>query len=184
MKHDDPEVVSISHIHVLLLSSAISLIVSPTLPSWLPVLILLSAFYQSACSLGSGWQVQNWILFGGGERGGFVRCAVHLQSRKKRWKKTQNKTRKKSGKKISPLNLSLSKPGNSLSTVRSISILTFERWPTKWRQIVFPRGVPHAPAQRVKFPCTRYCSKISSFPPCWDRTNWYLVLPSVSESTY
>ena len=38
--HEDPEIMSISHIHVLLLSSAISLIVSLTLPSWSPVLVL------------------------------------------------------------------------------------------------------------------------------------------------
>ena len=40
VRHDDPEIMSISHIHVLLLSSAISLIVSLTLPSWSPVLVL------------------------------------------------------------------------------------------------------------------------------------------------
>ena len=33
VRHEDPEIMSISHIHVLLLSSAISLIVSLTLPS-------------------------------------------------------------------------------------------------------------------------------------------------------
>ena len=40
VRHDDPEIMSISHIHVLLLSSAISLIVSLTLPSRFPVLVL------------------------------------------------------------------------------------------------------------------------------------------------
>ena len=40
VRHEDPEIMSISHIHVLLLSSAISLIVSLTLPSWFPVLVL------------------------------------------------------------------------------------------------------------------------------------------------
>ena len=40
VRHDDPEIMSISHIHVLFLSSAISLIVSLTLPSWFPVLVL------------------------------------------------------------------------------------------------------------------------------------------------
>ena len=40
VRHDDPEIMSISHIHVLLLSSGISLIVSLTLPSWFPVLVL------------------------------------------------------------------------------------------------------------------------------------------------
>ena len=40
VRHDDPEIMSISHIHVLLLSSAIILIVSLTLPSWSPVLVL------------------------------------------------------------------------------------------------------------------------------------------------
>ena len=77
VRHDNPEIMSISHIHVLLLSSAISIIVSPTLSSWFSILVLLSAFNQSASSLGSGWQVPNWILSGGGEEGGFVRCAVH-----------------------------------------------------------------------------------------------------------
>ena len=40
VRHDDPEIMSISHIHVLLLASAISVIVSLTLPSWFPVLVL------------------------------------------------------------------------------------------------------------------------------------------------
>ena len=40
VRHDDPEIMSISHVHVLLLSSSISLIVSQTLPSWSPVLVL------------------------------------------------------------------------------------------------------------------------------------------------
>ena len=40
VRQDDPEIMSISHVHVLLLSSAISLIVSLTLPSWSPVLVL------------------------------------------------------------------------------------------------------------------------------------------------
>ena len=40
LRRDDPEIMSISHIHVLLLSSSISLIVSLTLPSWSPVLVL------------------------------------------------------------------------------------------------------------------------------------------------
>ena len=40
VRHDGPELMSISHIHVLLLSSAISLIVLLTLPSWSPVLVL------------------------------------------------------------------------------------------------------------------------------------------------
>ena len=38
--HEDPDIMSISHIHVLLLSSAISLIVSLPLPSWSPVVVL------------------------------------------------------------------------------------------------------------------------------------------------
>ena len=40
VRHDDPEIMSISHVHVLLLSCAISLIISLTLPSWSPVLVL------------------------------------------------------------------------------------------------------------------------------------------------
>ena len=40
LRHDDSEIMSISHIHVLLLCSAISSIVSLTLPSWFPVLVL------------------------------------------------------------------------------------------------------------------------------------------------
>ena len=40
VRHEDPEIMSISHIHVLVLSSAISLIVSLVLPSWSPVLVL------------------------------------------------------------------------------------------------------------------------------------------------
>ena len=40
VRHDDPEIMSISHIHVLLLPSAIRFIVSPALPSWSPVLVL------------------------------------------------------------------------------------------------------------------------------------------------
>ena len=39
VRHEDPEIMSIAHIHVLLLSPAISLIVSLTLPSWSPVLV-------------------------------------------------------------------------------------------------------------------------------------------------
>ena len=38
VKHEDPEIMSISHIHVLLLSCAISLIVFVVLPSSSPVL--------------------------------------------------------------------------------------------------------------------------------------------------
>ena len=38
VRHADPVVMSISHIHVLRLSSPISVIVSLTLPSWSPVL--------------------------------------------------------------------------------------------------------------------------------------------------
>ena len=38
VRHDDPEIMSISHFHVFLLSSAISLFDSLTLPSWSPVL--------------------------------------------------------------------------------------------------------------------------------------------------
>ena len=37
VRHADPGIMSISHIHVLLLSSAI---ISPALPSWSPVLVL------------------------------------------------------------------------------------------------------------------------------------------------
>ena len=40
VRHEDPEIMSIAHIHVLLLSSAISFIVSPALPSSSPVLVL------------------------------------------------------------------------------------------------------------------------------------------------
>ena len=40
VRHDDPEIMSISHIHVPLLSSAISLIVSLMLPRWSLVLVL------------------------------------------------------------------------------------------------------------------------------------------------
>ena len=40
VRHEDPEIMSISHIHALLLSSVISLIVLLTLPSWSPVLVL------------------------------------------------------------------------------------------------------------------------------------------------
>ena len=40
MRHNGPKIMSISHVHVLLWSSAISLIVSLTLPSWSPVLVL------------------------------------------------------------------------------------------------------------------------------------------------
>ena len=40
VRHDDPEIMSISHIHVLILSTAISLIVSLTFPSWSPVPVL------------------------------------------------------------------------------------------------------------------------------------------------
>ena len=40
VRHEDPEIMLISHIHVLLLSSAISLIVSRTLPSCFPFLVL------------------------------------------------------------------------------------------------------------------------------------------------
>ena len=40
VRHDDPEIMLISHIHVPLLSSAISFIVSPALPSSSPFVVL------------------------------------------------------------------------------------------------------------------------------------------------
>ena len=45
VRHDDPEIVSISHIHVLLLFSAISFVVSLPLPSWSPSWCLSSLFF-------------------------------------------------------------------------------------------------------------------------------------------
>ena len=43
VKHEDPEILLISHIRVLLLFSAVSLIVSPALPSSSPILLMLSS---------------------------------------------------------------------------------------------------------------------------------------------
>ena len=58
VRHDDPEIMSISHIHVLLLSSAISLIVSLTLPSGSPVLVLKA---RSNCKWAQ-WSVSRSFL--------------------------------------------------------------------------------------------------------------------------
>ena len=63
VRHDDPEIMPISHIHVLLLFSAISFIVSLTLPSWSPVLVppqwFLDRPHRLNLSLPWVWSISN-----------------------------------------------------------------------------------------------------------------------------
>ena len=77
VRHEDPEIMSISHIHVLLLSPAISLIVSLTLPSWSPVLVLKlpNDFLESPprMPITAYWSFSSTVLWTGIWEGGFGR---------------------------------------------------------------------------------------------------------------